>query len=110
MLRWSAENTQRPVDLRAIADPDVDPLVPGGRELAELGRQAVSREVDRTAFDRVAAVLGSEAAVDAVCVAAAFEGFNRIVDATGLSLTRARRRELVEVIDLLDLGRFPHAG
>ncbi len=109
MLRWSAETTGRPIDVRAVAEPGVDPRVPGGRELVALARAAVTIAADGRALERLAEVLGEPAAVDAACVAAAFEGFNRIVDATGLPMTRARRAELAEVIEVLGLDRFPHA-
>jgi hypothetical protein len=60
--------------------------------------------------DTVAKTLGRSAAVDAAAVAGAFEFYNRVVDAAGLPVGKAARRELADVIDLLELDRFPHAA
>jgi hypothetical protein len=38
MLRWSAHETGRTVDVGGVADPAVDPLLPGGRQLVAIGR------------------------------------------------------------------------
>jgi len=109
MLRWSAQETHRPVDLAGIVDDRVDPLVPGGRELVALGRAAAERTADRRAFDDVARLIGVAPAFDAAGVAANFEIMNRVVDAVGLPVGRKRREDEAELIDLLGLGAFPHA-
>ncbi len=110
MLRWSARETNRDVDLRAIADPEVDPLVPGGPELAAMARAAVGTRPDAGPVTRLAEVVGARTATDAAAVAAAFESFNRVVDGTGLPVGRGARRRAADVIELLGLARFPHAG
>jgi hypothetical protein len=111
MLRWSAETTGRSVDIVAVADPAVDPLLDGGRPLAALGRLGSTiTEPDSSATAQVAAELGAQAAADAAAVAAAFEGLNRIVDGVGLPIGRAARRDLTEMIDALGLSSFPHAS
>ena len=109
MLRWSARETNRDVDLRAIVDPQVDPLLPGGRELTAVARAAVGNRPDAEPVSRLAAVLGGQAATDAAAVAAAFESFNRVVDGTGLPVGKGARRRAGDLIELLGLGRFPHA-
>ena len=109
MLSSSAETTGRPLDVRAIVDPSIDPLVPGGRELIALGRAAVSTRPDRTAFDSLVEAIGLEAAVEAVGVAANFEIMNRVVDATGLPVSKGSRATLGHLIDALGLSAFPHA-
>ena len=110
MLRWSAESTGRRVDISAVADPTVDPLIEGGKELASLGRLgATITEPDPSAVEQVADRIGKQAAVDAAAVAAAFEGLNRIVDGVGLPVSRASRRDHGDIIDTLGLDVFPHA-
>ena len=111
MLRWSAETTGREVELAAVADPRVDPLLEAGRELADLGRLGSSITApDAGAVESVADRLGPEAAADAAAVAAAFEGLNRIVDGVGLPVSRARKRDDAELIEALGLDSFPHSS
>jgi hypothetical protein len=84
--------------------------VPGGRELAALGRAAIGNLVDRTPVDAVAARLGSSSSLDAAAVAANFEIMNRVVDAVGLPIGRHQRESQRDLIELLGLSAFPHAG
>jgi hypothetical protein len=110
MLRWSAENTHRTVDLRAIADPTIDAGLPGSKPLAHLARRSLGRTPDATATIAVAESIGEDAAVNAAAVAAAFELFNRVVDGTGLPVGTASRRNQAADIETLGLDRFPHAA
>jgi hypothetical protein len=110
MLRWSAESTGREIDLAAILVPGSPVGVPGGAELAALGRAAVGSEVAAGPAAAVAEVLGEAPAVRAAAVAGAFELYNRIVDGTGLPIAPSQRRSLGDVIAALGLERFPHAG
>lgn len=111
MLRWSAESTGRSVDLAAVGDAHVDPLLAGGTALAAVGRLgAVLTTPDSSAVEMVAGQLGNQAASDAAAVAAAFEGLNRIVDGVGLPVSRASKRDDADIIALLALDRFPHAS
>jgi hypothetical protein len=111
MLRWSAEATDREVELAAVSDPSTDSRLDAGGALAALGRLgATITAPDASAVELVAAELGVEAAADAAAVAAAFEGLNRIVDGVGLPVNRARKRDDAELIARLRLDRFPHAS
>jgi hypothetical protein len=110
MLRWSAENTTRSVDIRAVADPSFDAGLPGGAELIALATSALGTSSDADPAERLADVIGRAAAVDAAAVAAAFESFNRVVDGTGLPVTRGRRQQDADIIQVLGLERFPHAA
>ncbi|MCA1691753.1 MAG: hypothetical protein LC733_05965 [Actinobacteria bacterium] len=110
MLRWSAQETGRRVDLAGVVDAGIDPGLTGGRELAALGRAAAGNRVDRAPLDAAAAAIGAPAAFDAAAVAANFEIMNRVVDAVGLPVGRHRREEEREVIELLGLSAFPHAA
>jgi len=86
MLSWSAGATGRVWDPRAITDPGVDPLLPGGSELIELVDAVHSGDAGRTAAAREAlrAVLGGAALVDAAGVIGNFNQMNRLADATGI--------------------------
>ncbi|MFN2506800.1 MAG: hypothetical protein ABR540_21740 [Acidimicrobiales bacterium] len=108
LLRWSAQETGRHVELVGIVDERVDPGLPGGRELAALGRAAVTNRVDRAPLEAVAAAVGAPSAFDAAAVAANFEIMNRVVDAVGLPVGRGRREAARELIELLGLVSFPH--
>lgn len=111
MLRWSAETTGRVVELSAVSDPNIDPRLEAGRELADLGRVGSTiTSPDAGAAESVADRLGPEAAADAAAVAAAFEGLNRIVDGVGLPVNRARKRDDAALIEALGLDSFPHAS
>lgn len=109
MLRWSAEQTGRTVDLRAVADPTRDSGLPGGAALAALARTATATRPNAAPATALAASIGPAAAIDAAAVAAAFESFNRVVDGTGLPVGKAARRDQADIIEQLELDRFPHA-
>lgn len=110
MLSWSAAASERIVDLSAIVDPRVDPRITGGRALIALATTAVGTTSDGEAVASVAELLGPAAALKAATVAAAFEVFNRIVDATGLPVGQKSREQLQPIIDMLGLADLPHAS
>ena len=110
MLRWSAAETNRPIDFGAIVDVSTPLGIDGGAELVSLGAAAVGVAADASHTQRLAEVVGEAAAVRAAAVAGAFELYNRIVDATGLPVGRVQRDTLRDVIDTLGLDGFPHAG
>ena len=110
MLSSSASETGRKIDIGGIADPQVDPGVPGGHQLTALGRGAAGIEVSTNLVDAVAAEIGAGAAVDAAAVAAGFEYLNRIVDGSGLPVGKASRIQLADTIESLGLNSFPHAA
>ena len=111
MLSSSASETGRQIDIGGIADPQVDPGVPGGRQLTALGRGAAGIEISTDLVDAVAQEIGAAAAVDAAAaVAAGFEYLNRIVDGSGLPVGKASRAQLAATIETLGLNSFPHAA
>ena len=109
MLSWSAEETNRTIDLAAIVDSGVELGIPGGRELIAIARAAAGKAVDSAPIEALAQVVGPEPAVRAAAVAGAFELYNRIVDATGLPVGRASRAQSADTIEVLGLDAFPHA-
>ena len=110
MLRWSAQETGRTIDFSGIVDTAVAPGIAGGPELVALARAAIGHDVDAAPAQKVASVIGPDAAVRAAAVAGAFELYNRIVDATGLPVGRVQRERLADVVETLSLDAFPHAG
>ena len=87
LLRVSGSATKTRVDLEALlADEESDCGVPGGALLRRFALRVIRGDIpDRIAPLRlaVAAELGTEATVDAAAVAAFFNAFDRIADATG---------------------------
>ena len=86
MLRASAETTGEGIDLRAIADPMVDPLLPAGRELLALTDAIVLRdEYERdAALEALVPLVGTDGAVRAAAVTGNFEMMNRNLDGMGI--------------------------
>ena len=80
------------VDLGHVARGDDDGVaVPHAAELLEFAEAVVLRDAQRTAAMRskLRAALGEAAVVDAAATAAAFHGFVRLADATGIPYDRA---------------------
>jgi hypothetical protein len=100
MLRASAHETGRPVELSAIAHPDRDSLLPAGHELLEFVTALISGAEDlATARERLVHVVGIAGAVRAAAVAGNFQMMNRLVDATGVPIGPTLRA----IADDLDL-------
>jgi hypothetical protein len=110
MLRWSAQETGRNVDVGAIVDTSVDLGIAGGSDLVALGDAAVGNAIDAGPVERLAESIGVSAAVRAAAVAGAFELYNRVVDAAGLPVGRVARQRGADVIEKLGLDGMPHAG
>jgi len=110
MLRESMQITGREVDLRGIShgfDDGVD--IPHAAELVEFAEAVVLRDEKRTASARTAllAALGGAGLVDAAAVVAAFHGFVRVADATGIPYaTASRGRDDPELRDRAGVNEF----
>ena len=92
MLRESMHTSGREVDLGSITrgiDASVD--VPHAAKLATFAEALVSRDPARIAAarERLHALQGAAAFVDAAATAAAFHGFVRIADAIGIPYSGA---------------------
>lgn len=104
MLRASSHSAKTPLDLRAVSDRSLDPLVPGGRELLTFTDAVVAGHGDlkgarRSLVDAVGAVGASAAA--RTC--GNFEMMNRLVDATGIPIS-ARLSEIAVDLGLPQFG------
>ena len=114
MLRASIEATNGSLDPRAITDPEVDPLVPGGSALVAFVDAALSDDAEAvvSARDKLQAELGPAALVDAAGVLGNFEMMNRIADATGTPVGKGALARTAEWRKAIGIDRlFPeHAG
>ena len=99
MLRASALATDTPVELRAVTDDSIDPLLPMGRQLRDLATALVRRDGLAEARDRLVHAAGAEAAARAATIAANFEMMNRVLDATGCPVPE-RAHRLAEPLGL----------
>lgn len=92
MLRESMQLSGKEVDVRGVTqgfDEGVD--IAQGAELIEFAEAVVGRDAQRMApvRERVRQALGEAGLVDAAAIVAAFHGFVRIADATGIPYTTA---------------------
>lgn len=90
MLRESSKHQNSPVNVVAITDPMLDPLVPAGREISAFVDAIVLRDPYEleTARQELHDAAGPGAVTRAAGVAACFEGTNRVVDAIGVPVNR----------------------
>lgn len=110
MLRASVEAMGGKVDVRAITDPSVDPLVEGGLALigfvdAVLGGQETARAISA---ETIRSTLGPGGLVDAAGVIGTFSMMNRIADATGMPVGRGAIERTEDLRRLTGIDRFRH--
>lgn len=112
MLRESMQIEGRPVDLGRVAHGEDEGVeVPHAAELLEFAEAVVVRDAQRTAAARAKlhAALGDAGLVDAAAITAAFHGFVRVADATGIPYATAAggqdRPEIREAAGVNDFYR-----
>lgn len=108
MLSWSAEITQTPLDLRAVIDPAVDPLMPGGRAVLDLTDAVLRGSRSEEPVGCVRDQLGERGLMHAVAVIGNFQMMNRVADGTGMPVSGGTRSRLAGLISELELDRFDH--
>lgn len=88
LLRASGERDDRAYALSAVTSGQGDSGVPDSDTIRALTEATVANRRDELAGLResAAAVLGEQAMVDVLTVAAAFNGITRVADATGIPL------------------------
>ena len=86
MLRASAQIGQVDVNLKAVSDSSLDPLLPAGPELLTFVDALISndKEVLDQARSSLQDVAGPDAVTRAALVIGNFEMMNRLLDATGV--------------------------
>jgi hypothetical protein len=109
MLSWSIEQTNARVELKAITDSTIDPLIPGGRDLLRFVDAVLNNGDITAARAAVLSVIGESAAVDAAAVMGNFEMMNRIADGVGMPVGGGTRGQASQIIADLGLDLYPHA-
>lgn len=109
MLRWSASETDTPVDVRAVTDPSIDPLVPDGEILLRFVDAVLEGRPDEGRQEATAA-LGIAAVIDAAAVIGNFQMMNRVADGTGMPVGKGSRARSAALIEQLGLDRFDHTS
>lgn len=110
LLRESSLATSTPIDVAAVTDPSIDPLIPAGRELLAFTDAAIAGNRSDASRTRSALVarLGPDRMVEAAAVCACLNMMNRIALATGIPLSRGRMARTVEVRTAAGLDTFIH--
>ena len=88
LLRASGERENRHFNLKAVNEEGSDSGVEHSGHLRALTEAAVGSRWEALAAirDKAAAAMGQQAMVDALTVAAGFNGITRVADATGIPL------------------------
>lgn len=105
----SAKNNGIRIDFLGIIDPEVDPGVPGGRELVALAHTAATAEPDPSSVNVLVDAVGPGPAVTAIEIAGAFTIINRIMHATGCPIPVRRLTAARPLLELLGAMDFPNA-
>ena len=88
LLRASGQRENRDFNLNAVNEADTDPGVDHADHLRRLTEAAIGSRWDELAAvrDEAAAAMGEQTMVDALTVAAGFNGITRVADPTGIPL------------------------
>ena len=111
LLRASGEQTQTHYDLLSVTDGNRDPGVTHGahlRALTEVTIQGDWLNLGPTRA-RAEAAMGVQQVVDALVVAAAFNGITRVADATGVPLDDNTAATTEELRTATGIDRFAYA-
>jgi hypothetical protein len=111
LLRASGERTGTGHDVAAVTAATGDAGVRAGGWLRALTEAAIGAEWSRLAQlrPRAARAIGAQQVVDALTVAAAFNGITRVADATGIPLDAATRDATRDLLDATGIARFDYA-
>ena len=111
LLRASGERDDRSYDLSAVTDDHGDSGVPHSDTIRALTEAAVGNRWDELATlrDAASAVMGEQAMVDVLTVAAGFNGITRVADATGIPLDDRAQAATEEMRAVVGIDRFDYA-
>lgn len=106
MLRENINANNETVNILAITDGALDPLVPLGRELVDFVDAIVLLDFDELpiARQKLFDAGGPGAVTRAAAVCAGFEGTNRVVDAVGVPVNK----RYYDIADELKVTIPPH--
>ena len=110
LLRASGERDDRAYELSAVTNGHGDSGVPHSDTIRALTEATVANRWDELAGLResAAAVLGAQAMVDVLTVAAAFNGITRVADATGIPLDENVAPATEELRAAVGIDRFDY--
>ena len=109
MLRASAEASGiQELDLRALADPEVDSGLPGSVAMLRLVDAALTNDAEGAGLARADVVgeLGEAATAEVAAVIGNFEMMNRIADGTGTPVSARAREYLTRELEGIGLGHI----
>lgn len=111
LLRASGERDNQSYDLSAVTDDHGDSGVPHSDTIRALTEAAVGNRWDEleAARDAASAVMGEQAMVDVLTVAAGFNGITRVADATGIPLDDRARAATEEMRAAVGIDHFHYA-
>ena len=111
-LRASGEKEARDYDLTAVTSNSGDGGVHQGATLRALTEAAIGSEWDR--LDQLRrdayATMGEQETVDALTVAAAFNGITRVADSTGIPLDDAMTEATTSIRKTTGIDEFAYAA
>lgn len=112
LLRASGQREGKQYDLASVTDSHRESGVEYGHYLVQLTDAVI--KYDWLALPRVRReaemLLGEQAVVDALVVAAAFNGITRVADATGIPLDENTEKVTLEMRQLTGIEHFSYAA
>ncbi|MYE22831.1 MAG: hypothetical protein F4Y01_02625 [Gammaproteobacteria bacterium] len=112
LLRASGQRENRDFNLNAVNEEGSDSGVEHSDHLRALTEAAVGSRWDELAAirDEAAAAMGEQAMVDALTVAAGFNGITRVADATGIPLDPTTQESTVSMRSETRIDEFDYAA
>lgn len=112
LLRASGQRENRDFNLNAVNEADSDSGVERSDHLRALTEAAVGSRWEELAAirDEAAAAMGEQAMVDALTVAAGFNGITRVADATGIPLDPTTQESTVSMRSQTGIDDFDYAA
>ena len=110
LLRASSQLENGDYDVNSVTSDDLDPGVPHGKWLRALTEAAIRSDWLELAQIRpqAEAAMGQQPVIDALTVAAAFNGITRVADATGIPLDQNTADTTFELRKQTGIQRFEY--
>ncbi len=110
LLRASGQFENGDYDVNSVTSDDIDPGVPHGKWLRALTEATIRGDWLQLAAirPRAEAAMGEQQTLDALTVAAAFNGITRVADATGIPLDQNTVETTVEMREQTGIQRFDY--
>lgn len=110
LLRASSHNENGNYDLSSVTSDEGDPGVPYGQWLRALTEATIRGDWLALAEIRpkAEAAMGQQQTIDALTVAAAFNGITRVADATGIPLDDNTAQTTADMREAVGIQRFEY--